>query len=409
MRYSGIFVLIFLSILLLSCEISLLEAPVPNKRIEDELSSCIALSDSSLKAMEGIYSVSDGKLHFGDSVVIKYNNSGLSIFCEKNASFMILNAGYCIDKIILAGYWRFVESADIGFIKLVIDELDVINNIINGTKVNDISLSGIYHFGKDKPILLEKLSELPDQDFLVVGHRGGGRNTERYPHSENSLEILKYAEKLGANGVEIDVQMTKDGIPVLFHDSFMSKRLVQQDYFIGEISDYSFAQLRSFCTLIHGEKIPTLEEALQTIILDTELQFVWVDIKYTGIMEKIANLQLEYLTLAEQNGREIEIMIGLPNEDIFNEYIKMEDFENHPSLCELSEEFCTKAKSKIWAPNWSLGFLDERVIQMQNKGIRVITWTLDEPLFIRKYILKSGFNGILTNYPSIVSYEYYSK
>jgi len=403
------YLLATLFLILISCEISVLEAPIPNQRIEDELKECLPMPDSALKSFEGIYTVSDGKLNFGDSLIIKRNSNGLSVFCEKNASFMILDAGYCLDKIILAGYWRYVESSDIGFVKFTIEDTNMIGNILNNIPNPDLAITGTYNYVKDKPISIKKISELPENDFLIVGHRGGGRNTERYSYSENSLEIIKFAEKLGANGVEIDVQVTKDGVPVLFHDSYMSQRLVQQDYFIGEIADYSFAQLRSFCTLINGEKIPTLEEALQTIVLETNLKFVWIDIKYTGAMEKIAALQLESLTLAEQYGRKVEIMIGLPDEDIFNEFISIDNFQNHPSLCELSEDFCIKAKSKIWAPNWSLGYLDQRVIEMQEKGFRVITWTLDEPLFIKKYILKTGFNGILTNYPTIVSYEYYAK
>jgi glycerophosphoryl diester phosphodiesterase len=409
MRVSIKYMALTLMLLVISCDISVLEAPIPYQRIEDELKDCMPLPYNAIKALEGIYNVTDGMLNFGDSIVVKSNNCGISIFCEKNASFMVLDAGYCQDKIILAGYWRYVESSDIGFIKLLIDDSSTVNSILNDRPVSDLSLLGTYNFGKDKPIAIHKMSDLPENDLLIIGHRGGGRNTERYSYSENSLEMIKYAEKLGANGVEIDVQITKDGIPVLFHDSYMSKRLVREDYFIGEISDYTFAQLRSFCTLINGEKIPTLEEALQTIILETTLKFVWIDVKYTGAMEKIATLQTEYLSLAEQFSRNVEIMIGLPDEDLLNEYIGMDDFESHPSLCELSEEFCIKAKSKIWAPNWSLGYLDQRVIDMQQKGFRVITWTLDEPAFIKKFILKTGFNGILTNYPTIVSYEYFTK
>jgi hypothetical protein len=49
-----------LMLLLLSCDISVLEAPIPYQKIEDELRDCLPLSDNALKTLEGIYSVTDG-------------------------------------------------------------------------------------------------------------------------------------------------------------------------------------------------------------------------------------------------------------------------------------------------------------------------------------------------------------
>ncbi len=392
-----------------ACEISLEDALVPESEIENAIIDSEPLQEKSLKAMEGIYKFTEGVDLFGDLAIVKFNGSGLSFFCKKNSSFMLLKAGKYEDRIVFAGYYRFVESATIDFIKFEISDFETIQNILSGDDLSSLKLSGYYNSSLKKGISLEKADMLAEDDFLILGHRGGGRNTDRYPYSENSLEMLEYAEQLGANGVEIDVQQTKDGELVLFHDSFISSRLVREDYFIGKISDYSFPQLRSFCTLLHGEKIPTLKESLETIVFKTNLRFVWIDVKYTGMLEKIAELQQEYLLKAKSAGRDIEILIGIPDEEIFNEFIKLSDFENRPSLCELSEEFAIKAKSLVWAPNWSLGYLDERVLIMQELGFRVVTWTLDEPMFIKKFTLKAGFDGILSNFPTIVNYEYYSK
>ena len=386
-----------------------MDAPLPSKQIDEALINSEPLTTEALKALEGIYSISQGMVHFGDSAIVKSNGTGLSFFCRKNASFMVMEAGKTADGIILAGYWRFVESADIGFIKIQISDLETVNKIISGQKVPELELNGSYFYEKEKPFVIKVLDSLPNNDFLILGHRGGGRNTDRYPSSENSLEMLKYAEKLGANGVEIDIKLTKDGIPVLFHDSYISQRLVKQDYFIGQISDYTYSQLKAFCTLVNGEELPSLQEALETIVYQTKLTFVWLDIKYPGMLEKVSSLQKEYSQKAINAGRQLEIFIGIPDEDIFNEYISLENFEDYPSICELGEDYVLRAKSKVWAPNWSLGYITERVEAMQAKGIRIVIWTLDEPTFIKKFIANSVFNGILTNYPTVVSYEYYTK
>jgi glycerophosphoryl diester phosphodiesterase len=44
---------------------------------------------------------------------------------------------------------------------------------------------------------------------------------------------------------------------------------------------------------------------------------------------------------------------------------------------------------------------------MQAEGRKVICWTIDVPAFIRQYINEGEFDGLLTNYPSLVTYYHY--
>jgi glycerophosphoryl diester phosphodiesterase len=43
---------------------------------------------------------------------------------------------------------------------------------------------------------------------------------------------------------------------------------------------------------------------------------------------------------------------------------------------------------------------------MQSEGRKVIVWTVDEPQFIQEYI-NAGFDGMVTNYPTLVAYYNY--
>ncbi|KAL8951441.1 MAG: hypothetical protein Q9222_002581 [Ikaeria aurantiellina] len=55
----------------------------------------------------------------------------------------------------------------------------------------------------------------------VVGHRGSGANSAAQTHlqlGENTIQSYLSAAKLGATAVEFDVQLTKDLVPVIFHD-----------------------------------------------------------------------------------------------------------------------------------------------------------------------------------------------
>lgn len=97
-------------------------------------------------------------------------------------------------------------------------------------------------------------------EFINYAHRGAPSYAP-----ENTLASFYLGWQMGANGVETDVQKTKDGVLVLFHDDTLN-RILGID---GGIGDYSYEELLSFDFGIHksmkfkGEKIPTFEEFLR--------------------------------------------------------------------------------------------------------------------------------------------------
>jgi len=87
---------------------------------------------------------------------------------------------------------------------------------------------------------------------LVIAHRGDTRD-----HLENTLPAIESAVKLGVDGIEVDLQLTRDERVVLFHDDDL-KRLAQRE---GTIQDFSLAELQKI-PLINRGSIPTLEDLL---------------------------------------------------------------------------------------------------------------------------------------------------
>ena len=59
--------------------------------------------------------------------------------------------------------------------------------------------------------------ELPDKP-LIIAHRGGSRYAP-----ENTLAALMYADRIECDGVELDVQISYDGIPFLMHDDSLKR------------------------------------------------------------------------------------------------------------------------------------------------------------------------------------------
>ncbi|MEE1756908.1 glycerophosphodiester phosphodiesterase [Streptomyces sp. SP18CS02] len=84
----------------------------------------------------------------------------------------------------------------------------------------------------------------------VVGHRG-----DPYRVRENTLASIRSALGRGADAVEVDVRLTRDGVPVLLHDESL-KRLWRAERPLAAVD---LAGLREL-TGPHG--VPTLREAL---------------------------------------------------------------------------------------------------------------------------------------------------
>lgn len=96
--------------------------------------------------------------------------------------------------------------------------------------------------------------------FLRVAHRGGARLAP-----ENTLAAFRNALTLPIDAIEMDVHMSRDGIPVVIHDNTV-ERLTNGE---GNILDLDLVTLRSLNAAEHfpggwpvAEQIPTLREVL---------------------------------------------------------------------------------------------------------------------------------------------------
>ncbi|NLR10380.1 MULTISPECIES: glycerophosphodiester phosphodiesterase family protein [Lactobacillaceae] len=95
----------------------------------------------------------------------------------------------------------------------------------------------------------------------VFGHRG---YPTRFP--ENSLAGFRYALDQGIEGLEFDVHLTADQVPVIMHD----ERIDRTTDGSGRIDSYTFSQLRRF-RLANGEPVPSLAELLK-LVTDRDVQ-----------------------------------------------------------------------------------------------------------------------------------------
>src|SRR3712207_9162229 len=91
-----------------------------------------------------------------------------------------------------------------------------------------------------------------------IGHRGTPSCGE---HSENTLQSIRAALDAGADGVEVDVQATREGVLVLAHDRDLGRILGTGARTGPVVAESTLAELRAL-RLPVGARIPTLAEAL---------------------------------------------------------------------------------------------------------------------------------------------------
>jgi len=93
----------------------------------------------------------------------------------------------------------------------------------------------------------------------VIGHRGASHEAP-----ENSMAAFGRALELGANGIEFDVQLTRDGHAVVIHDAMLDRTTTGS----GPVLEASVDDVRSvdaggwFGEVFEGEQVPLLDEVL---------------------------------------------------------------------------------------------------------------------------------------------------
>jgi glycerophosphoryl diester phosphodiesterase len=126
-------------------------------------------------------------------------------------------------------------------------------------------------------------------------------------------------------------------------------------------------------------------------------------------MAVVIEIQKDIMQKAQEAGRKLEIFIGLPTEEKIDQFVSHPDWETTLSLCELELADVDRTKADFWGPRWTLGYNTGGVNQMHSEGKRVITWTMDEGEFIKEYIENAEFDGMVTNYPTLVAFHHYTR
>lgn len=121
---------------------------------------------------------------------------------------------------------------------------------------------------------------------MIFAHRGNWRNS-----AENSIQAFQDCINEGLDGIEVDLQMTKDSVLVIMHDETLDRTTTGS----GKVSDYTIDELRKLRLLTPigvktRQTIPTFE---QVLLLAKDKILIQVD-KWKAYGQQVADLAKKY-------------------------------------------------------------------------------------------------------------------
>ena len=231
---------------------------------------------------------------------------------------------------------------------------------------------------------------------LVWAHRGASGYAP-----ENTIEAFRLAIEQGADGIELDVQLTKDEQIVVIHDEWIDRTSDGK----GWVKDYTLEELRRFnfnktCPEYAHADIPTLREVYE-LIKPTSLT-IDVELK-TGIVF-YPELERKVVELTKEMGLEDRVLYSS-----FNHYTCVKLHELNPD-CYVGFLYADGPIDVVsYAKKHGADALHPALYNLQYpnfmqeaaaSGLDVNVWTVNEKEHMA-LACKLGVNAIITNYPDV--------
>ena len=428
-------------------------------------------------ALEGVY---DTTSRFGANVVIHASQWGasdegvkasVSILAADHFAFAVMQPGCFLDtsgatpitRLVLEGYWRYLDDPDpspstTGLVRLFVSPQEIVDYVCNAppwdktappgdprpAPAAHATLTGGTGQGNDDPGAplsvtwvrprKSRLAADGKPSFFVGVHHGGCVSTDNCGVSENTPETAILATQLGGDYLELDIHLTKDEIPVVFHLG-LSPAASQGVYCKGQIEDSTYSELLANCRLPNGEVIPRVDETLEIVFTRTDFP-VYLDSKSPDVIVPVSQIlgQLQQKLVA-CNPRPANVandapwpppgkkclfpgsgpvfqrgVIGLPADDYVAAYRQASAAgqlaPNQHCLVEVNVADATGVPCVAWMPRYTRGPMESDVAMLQQQGLFVGFWTINDPATIDTFLVTAHPNGILTNYLGLLNQRF---
>ncbi len=279
-----------------------------------------------------------------------------------------------------------------------------VNRIFEGKRIE----CGLAFIILLKPQIMHSAFRLPslyknkNTDFIIIAHRGASAYGP-----ENTMAAFEGAVELKADMIELDVSLSKDGVPVVIHDAEL-KRTTDGE---GLASDYTLKELKKldagawFGSSFGGQRIPALEQVLEfsagKIALNIEIKTEAVSDKMEGGMEE------KCLRLVRNYGMLEHVLFSSFNYRAVSRIKEMDPavpaalvYERWQSGLKLPSRLIAEYHADAFNCSYRQ-LTDKRLFDLTSNDIPVFVYTVDQPARMEE-LIKKGVNGIFTNKPDVL-------
>ena len=223
--------------------------------------------------------------------------------------------------------------------------------------------------------------------MLKIGHRGA-----KGYEPENTVVSFQKALDMQVDGIELDVHLSADGEIIVIHDETIDRTTNGK----GFVNTLSLRELNAF--RIDGtHKIPTLKEVFDLANQDC---FINIEIKSYEATDKVVSLIEKYVV--KKCWKYDRFLVSSFDWNALQQVAFLNDKIPIGVLTEtdldLALAFAKFIKAKSIHPHFHL-LTKENNAQIQEKGLQVFPWTINELEDIQK-IKTFHVNGIITDFPN---------
>ncbi|HEY9865520.1 MAG TPA: glycerophosphodiester phosphodiesterase family protein [Candidatus Obscuribacterales bacterium] len=233
-------------------------------------------------------------------------------------------------------------------------------------------------------------------DLEIIAHRGFSAMAP-----ENTRVGFNAALQQGANSLEFDVQISADGIPVIFHDQELNRITGVS----GKVSEKTVAQLKEldagswFAERFAGESIPTLEDAIATfqevkdfLYFDVKPDHQWSDVEIKQLGDLLINNNLIHKSIMTSfNQKFLDQIRGYCPEITLGYFLI--DFQQF----EQQLQTAINQGNAILTVDYPVVLAHPEIIdKSRNQGVDIVVWTVDDLGDFQK-LVDLGVKRIITN------------
>lgn len=220
--------------------------------------------------------------------------------------------------------------------------------------------------------------------MLVYAHRG---LSGRFP--ENTLLAFREALDAGADGIELDVHVTADGVPVVIHDRDVSRTTNGS----GNVDHMSRASLQTL-DAGSGERVPTLSEVLRLVGDSVHLD---VEIKGTDAGRATLDVLRRF--------PHVRWAISSFDWDMLRRLRRLDAAIDLWPLAERVDDALRDVSAELGAPAvslWAGAYTEAQAVALREAGLHAVVWTVND-VDDAKRMRDRGAHALCTDVPDSIS------